>query len=259
MKLGFMSSVCPKQTLGELIQTAKKYGYLGIEFRAEWEHKHSIELGTPYSQLKIARNRLSDTGIAATCIATGVKLNFLDPAAHLPQRETLRKYIELAATVGAPNIRTFADAVPEDDEAARNKMLALEAESYASLAGWAKQHGVTMLVETHTNMRAHWAKQILDQAKSENVQVLWHIGHHISRGQSVAEAYPYIRGHVRHVHFGAMPDQVTTDADNRRMFELLSADKYKGFFSVEVINPEDSDAVLKLHKSKYNEFMKGLK
>lgn len=259
MKPGYMSSVCPKQTLAELIQTAKKYGYLGIEFRTEWEHKHGIELAASPGQLKEARQMLADAGIAASCIATGVRFNFPDLAAHLPQREKLRQYIALAAAVGAPNIRTFADAVPEDDEAARNQMLALEAESYASLADWAKQHGVNMLVETHTNMRAHWAKQILDQAKSANVQVLWHIGHHVSRGQSVAEAYPYIRGHVRHVHFSAMEQKIVTDADNRLMFQLLNADKYPGFFSVEVINPEDSDAVLTLHMNKYKEFMKGLK
>jgi sugar phosphate isomerase/epimerase len=257
MKPGYMSSVCPNQTIGELIRTAKKYGYLGIEFRPEWDHKHGVELAASPGQLKEARQMLADAGIAASCIATGVNLNFLDPAAHLPQREKLRKYIVLAAEIGAPNIRTFADAVPEDDEAARNKMLSLEAESYASLADWAGQHGVNVLVETHTNMSAQWARQILDQAGSDNVQVLWHIGHHIRR-QSVDEAYPYIRGHVRHAHFSVMPNKAVTDADNRRMFELLAADQYKGFFSVEVINPASSDAALTLHMNKYKEFMKGL-
>jgi sugar phosphate isomerase/epimerase len=258
MKPGYMSSVCPNQTLGELIQTAKKYGYLGIEFRPEWDHKHGIELTASPGQLKEARKMLTDAGIAASCIAAGVNLNFLDPAAHLPQREKLRRYIALAAEIGAPNIRTFADAVPEDDEAARNKMFSLEAESYASLADWARQHGVNVLVETHTNMRAQWSRQIIDQTKSDNVQVLWHIVHHMRRGQSVDEAYPYIRGHIRHAHFSVMPEKAVTDADNRRMFELLAADRYEGFFSVEVIDPESSDAVLTLHMNKYKEFMEGL-
>jgi len=35
MKPGFMSSVCPKQTLGGLIETARYYGYEGIEVRVE--------------------------------------------------------------------------------------------------------------------------------------------------------------------------------------------------------------------------------
>jgi len=258
MKPGFISSVCPNQTLGELIWTAGKYGYQGIEFRPEWKHRHGVELTASPGQLREARQRLADRGIRASCIATGVNLNFPDPAAHLPQREKLRRYIALAAEVGAPNIRTFGDAVPEDDEDARNRMLGLEAESYASLADWAGQHGVNVLVETHTNLRAHCARQIIDLAGSDHVQVLWHVVHHIRRGQSVDDAYPHIRGHVRHAHFSITPEKAVTDADHRRMFELLAADGYRGFFSVEVINPESPDAVLALHMEKYKEFMKGL-
>ena len=115
MKPGFMSSVCPKQSLAELIATAHKYGYKGIEFRTEWNHQHGIELTADNSSLKAARKLLADGGIAATCIATGVKFNLGDRAEHLPHRETLRKYIALAAEVGAPYIRTFSDSVPEDD------------------------------------------------------------------------------------------------------------------------------------------------
>ena len=126
MKPGFLTSVCPNQTLGELIHTAQAHGYLGIEFRPEWNHRHGVELTASPGQLKEVRQRLADAGLAASCIATGVNFNFLDPAAHLPQREKLQRYIALADQIGAPNIRTFADTVPEDDEAARNEMLRLE-------------------------------------------------------------------------------------------------------------------------------------
>jgi sugar phosphate isomerase/epimerase len=259
MKFGFMSSVCPKQTLAELVETAQQYGYAGIEFRTEWNHAHGIELGATPAQLAAARQTLADGGIAASCIATSVRFNSADRDEHLSQRETLRQYIVLASEVGAPYIRTFSDSVPEDDQAARNQVLSLAAESYASVEEWARQHGVEVLVETHTNMRGHWARQILDQAGAESLQVLWHIGHHLRRGQSVDEAYAYIRGHVRHLHFVARPDdEYVTDADNQRTFDLLAADGFTGFFSVEVINPEDPDAVLALHIAKFEQFMQAV-
>jgi sugar phosphate isomerase/epimerase len=251
-----MSSVCPKQTLEELIGTAKQYGYQGIEFRVEWDHQHGIELGTTAEQIKAARQALASSGIAASCVATSVKFNSPDRVDHLSQCETLRQYIVLAAEIGAPYIRTFSDSVPEKDEAARNAILSLAAESYASVDAWAQEHGIEVLVETHTNMRGHWAKQILDEAQAGSLQVLWHIGHHLRRGQSVDEAYKYIRGHVRHLHFGALTDnEYVTDADNKRTFELLAPDGFAGFFSVEVINPEDPAAVLAHHIAKYREFM----
>ncbi|NLS76984.1 MAG: sugar phosphate isomerase/epimerase [Chloroflexi bacterium] len=260
MKLGFMSSVCPKQNLAELIATAHQHGYLGIEFRTEWNHLHGIELTAGKADLKAARKLLAAEGIAATSLATGVKFNSPDRAEHLPQREALHKYIALAAEVGAPYIRTFSDSVPEDDVQAREAVLALAAESYASVCEWAKQHGIEVLVETHTNMRAHWAKHILDLAQCPNIQVLWHIGHHLRRGQSVDEAYPYIRANVRHLHFHVKADDpYTTDADNLRSFQLLAADGYKGYFSVEDINPPDSEATLRHHKAKFDEFMQALR
>lgn len=257
MKIGFMTSVCPQQTLTELVQTAERFGYQGIEFRTEWKHNHGMELGASSEDLAEARRLLADHGLVATCLATSVKFSSPDPSDHVPQRETLHKYVELASRLGAPCIRTFSDPLPEDDALERDRVIALAAESYASVAPWAAQHGVTVLVETHTNMRAHWAREILDRANAANLGVLWHIGHHVSRGQSVDEAYHHIRGLVRHVHFSALGKDVT-DAANRRMFELLSQDEYAGFVSVEVINPENPEEVLRTHMLKYRGFMAGL-
>ncbi len=255
MKPGFMSSVCPQQTLGELITTANKYGYQGIEFRTEWGHQHGIELGASTAQLRHARQFLADHGVATSCIATSVRFNSPDPADHLPQREALRRYIELAAQVGAPYIRTFSDTLPEE-QAARDQVLHLAAESYAAVDEWAKQHNVGVLVETHTNMKGQWARHILDEARADNLHVLWHIGHHLQRGQSVDEAYRHLRGHVRHLHFTAREDDAhVTDADNIRTFELLSADGFTGFFSVEIINPKNPDAILAHHITKFKAFM----
>lgn len=252
-----MSSVCPQQTLGELIATAHRYGYSGIEFRTEWQHRHGIELGATEQALASARRALADEGLAASCLATSVRFNSPNPDDHLPQRDTLRRYIALAAAVGAPCIRTFSDAVPEEDEAARNEVLRLAAESYHAVDDWANDHNVHVLVETHTNMRGHWAKQIVEEAGASNLGVLWHIGHHVSRGQSVDEAYEYVGPFVRHVHFAAQEGANVSDADNQRMFALLARDGYEGFISVEIINPPDPDEVLTLHKAKYDAFMQG--
>lgn len=257
MKAGFMSSVCPKQTLPELVGTAQSYGYTGIEFRVAWDHHHGIELGASDAQLSAARRTLADGGIAASCIATSVRFNSPDPDDHLPQREMLRRYIVLAQQLGAPVIRTFSDSLPEDDPKARERVLQLAAASYAAVDDWAGEHGITVLVETHTNMKGQWARQILDQAAADNLAVLWHTGHHLQRGQSVDEAYDHIRGRVRHVHFTATEDSDTvTDADNLRMFELLDKDGFDGYFSVEIINPDDPQAVLAHHIEKYHDYLR---
>jgi len=259
MKPGFMSSVCPAQTLLDLVHTAERFGYQGLEFRLDWGQNHGVELDATLAQRREARRILEDNGIAASCIATGVKFASSDPDAHVPQRETLHRAIELASDVGAPYLRTFADPLPEDDPQARDRVIGLAADSYAAVSEWAEAADVVVLVETHTNMKGQWAKAILDRAQSANVQVLWHIGHHLRRGQSVDETYAHIRGCVRHVHFAAREDDPhVADADNQRSFDLLAADGFDGFFSVEIINPEEPEAVLQRHITKFNAFMAAL-
>ena len=256
MKTGFMSSVCPTQTLPELVATATRHGYEGIEFRVEWDHPHGVELDSSDVTIREARKTLEDAGIAASCVATSVNFNSPDSAEHKPHREALRKHIVLAAEVGAPYIRTFSDSVPEDDERARDAVLSLAAESYASVDEWARKHRITVLVETHTNMRAHWAKRILDESDASNLQVLWDPGHHVRRGQTVDDAYGYLKGVVSHLHFGAQGEGAgsMTEADHQRVVDLLQGEGFQGFFSVEVINPDDPEAVLTYNANQFRQY-----
>ena len=251
MRPGFMSSVCPKQTLSELIKTAKEHGYEGLEFRVEWGHGHCVELTASFDELGVAQGMLEDNGIEATCIATGVKLNTVEESDHQAARESMMRYVELAQNVGAPFLRVFADKVPEDQV---DTVLKMAAESCAAVDDHAGQHGVAILIETHTNMRPEWAKRIVTDSGGENIGVLWHIGHHLSRGQSVDDAWAHISDDIGHVHFSAREEGKADDDENKRTFELLGPAGYDGFFSVEVINPDDSEAVLKSHSEKFNRF-----
>jgi sugar phosphate isomerase/epimerase len=133
--------------------------------------------------------------------------------------------------------------------------LKLAAESCAAVDDHAGQHNVEILIETHTNMRAEWAKRIVDDSGGHNVGVLWHI----SRGQTVDEAYGHIAAEIRHVHFNVSEGGKADVAENQRTFDLLLAAEYVGYFSVEVINPEDLAAVLKHHIDKYSQFLDAAK
>jgi len=256
MRPGFMSSVLPQQTIGELIGAAQAYGYEGLEFRPEWGQRHGVELGVRPAWLRSAAAMLREEGIAPSCIATGCRFNIADLDTQSANRVKLRQYIALAAELGAPLVRTFSDPLPEGDAAARDQVIAMAAASYQAVDEWAGQHGVTVLVETHTNMLAQHARTILDRAQCEHLGVLWHISHHLVRGQSVDEAYGRLRGAVRHLHLAAQPEEhgATLD-DNQRMLSLLAADGFTGFASVEIINPPNPQQVLAHHMSQFRQLV----
>jgi sugar phosphate isomerase/epimerase len=258
MKPGFMSSVCPRQTLDELIASARRHGYEGIEFRGQWKHAHGVEPESTVEERATIRRRLSDSGVVASCVASGVKFNSEDAAQQEAQLETLRRYVALAADVGARHVRVFGDRLPTDNEENLEETLKREAECFARADGFAGDHGVAIALETHGNLRADHARRILDLAGCQNLRINWHIGHHIGHGQSVDAAYSYIKGEVVHVHLSKGKPDTMTDADNIRSLRLLRNDGFDGFVSVEVINPEDSEAVLAEYIALYKSFMTAL-
>ena len=249
MQFGFMSSVCPPLTMAELIDKANEYNYEHLELRVEWDHGHGVELDSSTQQLDEARTLLEDNEITLSCIATGVRFIDPDPQKRADQVDLLKRYIDLSEKMGAKNIRFFGDPVPKVP-ADVDQTLDWEAEGIRACDGMAGDAGVALCLETHGNLLASYVAESLYRSEAENTYVNWHAGHHVRHGQSVDVAYVHLRNKVRHAHVnfgdeGPMPD---TEKDS---LTLLKEDGYEGFVSIEVINPKDSDAVLKRHAELY--------
>jgi sugar phosphate isomerase/epimerase len=249
MKLGFMSSVCPKQTLPELFATARRFGYHGIELRVEWQHGHGVELTATPHQLAAARRAFQDAGIALTSIATGCRYQTEDKTKNAADVEKTRRCIELAAAVGAPLIRIFGDPVPTE-AVALDDALQRQADAINSLDALAGQQGVILGLETHGNLLASQAAEVIWRAEARHCMILWHAEHHIRNGESVDRAWVFVKSRVCHVHWRANAQNIA-EADVARTFPLLKSIGFDGFLSLEDINPPDSEATLKLHAEKF--------
>ncbi len=249
MQFGFMSSVCPPFTLAELIDKAKQYNYEHLEFRVEWGHKHGVELDSSSQQLNDAKKLLADSGITLSCIATGVRFINPDAQKRTEQVELLKRYIDLAQKMDAKNIRFFGDPVPKTPVEI-DKTLDWEADGIRACDGLAGDADVALCLETHGNLLASYLAEVLYRAEAQNTYVNWHAAHHVRHGQPVDVAYVHLRNKIRHAHvsFGNEGDMPDTERDS---LQLLKKDNYEGFISIEVINPKDSEAVLKRHAELY--------
>lgn len=247
MRLAFMSSVLPELNLAELVERAKSHGYEGIELRPEWGHAHGVELDGSAAARREARSRVADSGVEACCLSPGIRFCKEDRGELDAELEKLLRYIELASETGIGRIRVFGDPIPDSGRGRREAAYRTEAEYFARGAARAAEAGVKLCLETHSNFRAFDAGEVLYRAAYPSaLTVNWHLGHCLRHGEDVDEAYRHVKGRVGHVHFSLREEKVDPPYIERQA-ELLAAEGYGGYFSVEVINPEDGEEVLRQH------------
>ena len=246
MKVAFMSSVCPAMTLAELIAAGQKHGYEGIEFRPEWDHKHGLELAMSPADRKDAAKMLADGGLTGCCLSPGIWFSKEEPSEREQELAKLLKFIDLAADTQIGRVRVFGDPLPNMGARRRAANYEGQAECLRKASVHAEEVGVRIVLETHTNLRGVDAGEIMYRAGyPAALWINWHLEHCLMHGEGVDEAYRHVKGRVDHVHYNVeVPDHL---AHLERQVELLRDDGFDGFFSVEVINPEDPEDVLTRH------------
>jgi sugar phosphate isomerase/epimerase len=258
MKLAFMSSVCPKMTLAELLAVGARFKYDGIEFRPEWSQAHGIELTATAAQRKEAAERLAGSPLEACCLSPGVRFCSETPAERDAQQDLLARYVDLAAEVGIRRIRVFGDPIPNGGSGRRAANYRAQAECLARGAEVAEAGGVRLVLETHGNFRAFDAGEVMFQAGyPAALLVNWHLGHCLRHGEDVDEAYRQVKGRVGHCHF-ALGEEKTDPAHLHRQASLLADERFDGFFSVEVINPDNGEQALDQHAKFWKEVQSAL-
>ena len=244
MKLAFMSFLYHQASWRELVEAATRLGYDGIEYRAEAGHGHGVEVDAPASRIADVRQAMADAGLDTACLATSVRFCEDEPGARDANLERLLPLLDLARRVGAPCLRLFGDPLPNSGAGARAANYEAQAAYLARAAEHAAQASVRLCLETHSNFRAYDAGEVLFRAGyPQALWVNWHLAHCINHGEDVDEAYRHVKGRVGHVHF------YLRDGHMDRQYDLLKAEGYQGYFSVEIMPKEGlpSDDLLREH------------
>ena len=247
MKLAFSTLGCPEWDFDEILATALRLGYEGVEFRGLLTHIE-LDQAPEFSAAGIAdtRQRLRDAGVQATCLSSSVQiLNAVtEESARLQAIATAERYIEMAQQVEAPFVRLFGgnppDPLPYDEAEAR------AAELLRALGDFAADRQVTLVVETHDYLidSARLA-HLIHATDHQAVGVLWDI-HHPYRiaGESLQTTMDNLRGLVRYTHIkdsrqGAEPEQYTYvalglgDVPIKESLAMLRDEGYDGFLTLE--------------------------
>lgn len=201
MRLAFMTWACPSWTVEQIVEVAKRYGYEGVEFRLSVNHAHGVEVDMIEERKSFVRRIFRDNGLTVACLASGVRFSSADENERLKMVEQAKSEIELAANLDCNCVRVFGGNLPQGVE--RKDAHRYIADCLHKLGEFTALYGVFVCLETHDAFsQAKHASEVVTLAAHPNVAIVWDIRHPLAHGETMKEAFEYVKPFVKHCHIG---------------------------------------------------------
>ncbi|MDP1796508.1 MAG: sugar phosphate isomerase/epimerase family protein [Planctomycetaceae bacterium] len=203
LKFSFSTLACPDWTWFDVLEHGPEYGYQGVEIRLLSRETNLLQIPdlAPAHRVK-RRQELKDAGFEVAGLASSVRFDAREASERANQLEQGRRYIELAADLGAGFIRVFGDLLPEES-VAREAVMHQIADGLRMLGEAAQPAGVQILLETHGDFSASPpAAEVMRRVNHPHVGLVWDT-HHPWRffDEPLAESWQRLRPWVRHTHW----------------------------------------------------------
>src|SRR5882762_4229340 len=242
--LSFSTLGCPDWSFETILNFAVENGYDGVELRGI---KRQLDLTkcpefSSKQNLLAARKMMEDKKLRIVDLGASAAMHHAEPTERKKNLDEAKSFIQLAEQLNCPYIRVFPNNFPKDKE--KNKTLDLIVQGLRELGDFAKDTGVTVLMETHGDV-IHTAdiEQIMQSVGHPHVGLGWDIVNMWSvTKEPPAQMYARLKKYVRFMHIkdmkllGDKEEFVLMGKGNSPIFEtidILAKDEYKGFFSFE--------------------------
>ena len=251
MKLSLLTYLLGKDmTLDELLAVVTAGGIPGLEFRAELDHKHGVELDTTPEQRAAIRRRCEEAGVAVCSIATGCRFQSMDAAERQENVERGQRFVDLARDVGAPRIRVFGDRFGDND---RDTVVANVGECLRQIGEHAATSGVDVCLEMHGDFyKWEYALKAVQLADHPRTGIVHNCDPREATDGPIADSIAQVQPYIRHVH---IHDLEGGKYPYREFFALMRAAGYDGYLSLECGESADPHRVIALYAALFREIV----
>ncbi|WP_188332404.1 sugar phosphate isomerase/epimerase family protein [Alicyclobacillus suci] len=202
MRIAYSNLACPEWSMEAVMRYGALYGYDGVELRLYDGEVFPCDLDVSDRQ-KITR-LAQDYGLDIVCLGASTRFAMEDTAARQQNVQELIAYVELAAKMGVPMVRTFGGVAGLPNRQAPEylaRCVERVAESLCQVAPRAEELGVEVLLETHDEFSSSaLVRDVLQCVESEYVGAIWDIHHPVRMHETVEETYANLADRLRHVH-----------------------------------------------------------
>jgi sugar phosphate isomerase/epimerase len=222
-------SIGQKLRLRDLLELLPSHGYDGVEFRCEAGQLHGVELEATPAQRREIRTLLDGAGLGVSCLSTSQRYESPDPAERAKVIERVKAFVDLAADMRCPAIRTFGNDFPAG--VSRSDVIKYVGESLRKVGEYGADKGVTVLLEMHGQFY-YWeyALEAVKIADHPNVAINYNCDDKDKVDGSIAFTFNQVKDYVKHVHVHDMEEK---DYPYRELFGILKGMNYPYYCSLE--------------------------
>ena len=238
--IAFSTLACPDWSIERITATASEFGYDGIEWRGG--PQGHVQPTMPAARKAVLEKTSMDTGliaVAVTAYTTFVSGLEEERQANLDE---VRRYVDLAAELDAPYVRTFLGELPEGVNL-DSSMYETIADCLNTAADYASSVGVKIAVEPHDDFVCSSSiVPILHRVQHPALRVIWDIGNAFSAGEDPKEGFGLLKDRIAYVQvkdgrkYGEEWQLCPVGQGHvplAQAFGLLRAHGYEGALSVE--------------------------
>lgn len=246
LPIAFSTLGCPAWDWAKILEFAHQHGFSAIELRGL---EGNLDLPShpvfAAGRIEQTKREIREKHLKIACVSSSANLYFPDEDKRAKQLADARRFIDLAASLGAPYVRVFGGKEQTDtsrlpDEQTKARVAA----GLHELGNYAGPRGVTVIIESHDHFTASASlKDVLQAANSSHVGLLWDAHHTFAASNEEPEFTVQQLGNwIRHTHLkdstgeGEDRKYVLTGEGNvpiRRQIQALQSIGYKGFYCFE--------------------------
>jgi sugar phosphate isomerase/epimerase len=243
-RLSFSTLGCPDWTFDTILTFAVENGYDGIELRGL---KRQLDLAkcpefNSTENILATRKRIEEKKLRIVDLGCSAAMHHADVTTRQKNLDDAKAFILLAQQLNCPHIRVFPNNFPKEQE--KNQTIDLIVAGLRELGEYAKDTGVTVLMETHGDViESSDIEKIMQSVSHPKVGLVWDIVNmwSVTReppAQVYAKLKKYIHlAHIKDVKFVDGKGQYVLlgkgDAPIFEAIDILAKDGYPGYYSFE--------------------------
>ncbi|MEV7004998.1 sugar phosphate isomerase/epimerase family protein [Streptosporangium sp. NPDC051022] len=247
MKFSLLSyQIAKSWDLDTMIEKAKKHGFAALEFRAEYDQSHGVELETTLEQRRAIRQRIQAAYLEVAGVSCSQRFESTDPRVRAEAVERSKGFADLAADLEAGWVRVCGNTIPDGVD--KDTAVAYVAESLAEVADHCAGRGVDLLLEMHGEFNNwNYCLKALELAGRDNIGLLYNSDVRDLVYGSIEPTFDRVKHLIRHVHL----HDLASGYPYEELLGLLRASGFDGYVSpeilVEIPTPEDYLALYRAH------------